>query len=193
MADSSTGGILIDTHPNPSKNGAALDAVFQALISSITVLPGNLVRPRWGMELGKIPEFTTDWCAFGISSDDCDPTPYILHNSDNQGSDIYIIHEDIRVLTTFYGPDSQNNAAALRDGVRLLQNLEQLDDDSIAFVKNEPLRNVPEFVNQHWLRRCDLEMVFRRKITRIYATLNLLSAPNQIVTDVIGAVNPTGD
>lgn len=161
----------------------ALDAAFQKAIAGITGLPGNMVRPRWQPTPPKQPEPSVNWCAFGVQSQKADDGPYIEHIPAGDGKDAYTRHEQIDVLATFYGPASQANAALLRDGLGISQNIEQLKLDGIAFVEAGPIRPLPELVNQQWIKRRDIALVFRRKTARDYAILNIVSADVGVVTE----------
>ena len=52
----------------------------------------------------------------------------------------------------------------------------------MAFVEAGELIAAPELVNQQWVRRYDLRIRMRRKITRTYQVLNILSADTPIIT-----------
>ncbi len=71
------------------------------------------------------------------------------------------------------------------------QNGEQLGLNDMKFASASEIRAVPDFVNQQWVRRYDLTLVLRRKITRTYAVLNLLSAEVQSTTDTVPPVATT--
>jgi hypothetical protein len=184
MANSSaTGGYLTPaSSPAPTEDDA-LDAVFQKAIAGITGLPGNMVRPRWQPIPPKQPEPSVNWCAFGVQTQKPDDGPYIEHIPAGDGKDAYVRHEDIDVLATFYGPGSQANATRLRDGLGISQNIEELKLDGIAFVESGPIRALPELVNQQWIKRRDIALVFRRKTARDYAILNIVAADIDLETE----------
>jgi len=162
---------------------AALDAVFQALVVGITGLPGTLVRPRWQPVPPTQPSVTTNWAAIGVTTNAADAGPAILHDGTGSGADIYIRHEAITVLVTFYGPNSHKFASLVRDDIAIPQNTEGLLALDMRFVSSDPIRAVPELVNQQWLRRRDIALQFRRKITRSYPVLNLQSAEAVVQDD----------
>ncbi|WP_374991956.1 phage neck terminator protein, partial [Burkholderia multivorans] len=97
--------------------------------------------------------------------------------------DTYIRHQDIDVLCTFYGPRAKGYAQRLADGLAIPQNREQLQLQDMAFVGVGAIRPVPDFVNQQWVRRYDMTVTLRRKITRTYSVLNLKSATVATTTD----------
>lgn len=180
---SATGGYLTPAGtPAPTEDGA-LDALFQAAIEGITGLPGAMVRPRWQAVIPKQPEPSVNWCAFSVQVQRADAGPYIKHIPDGNGHDEYTRHEDIDVFVTFYGPASQANAALLRDGLAIPQNIETLKLGGVWFVESGPIRPLPELVNQQWIKRRDIGLTFRRKITREYGVLNITGADIDLVTE----------
>ena len=186
MNSSATGGVLVSQPPQPVDD-AALDAVFQSLVTSITQIDGTLVRPRWQPTSPKQPPVGTDWCAIGVVSSKVDEGPWIALDPTNSFG-LYWRHEDLEVLATFYGPNSRTNASALRDGLDIVQNLEQLLPYEMRAIDCETMRSVPELVNEQWIRRQDLMCRFRRKVTRDYAILAMEGAEINLIDDT-GAVD----
>ena len=183
---SATGGVLVSQAPQPLDD-AALDAVFQALVSSVTGLDGTLVRPRWQPTVPKQPPVTTDWCAIGVVSSKVDESPWVALDPTNSFG-LYWRHEELQVLATFYGPNSRTNATALRDGLDIVQNNEVLLQYAMRAIDCEPLRSVPELVQEQWIKRQDIMCRFRRKITRSYALLAMEGAEINLIDDT-GAVD----
>ena len=180
---SSTGGVLQPADAPAPDEDASLDAIVQKLVASISALPGALVRPRWQPNPPKQPEPSVTWCAVSVMTQTGDNAPYIKHNSGGEGSDSYSTHEEIEALATFYGPQGQKAAAALRDGLRIPQNIEQLTALAMAFVDTGPIRPVPEFVNQQWIRRFDIQINLRRKVSRLYTVQNVKLADIHLFDD----------
>ncbi|KVE41703.1 phage neck terminator protein [Burkholderia sp. BDU5] len=185
MTDSSTGGYLAPAVDAPPAEDDALDDLVHDLIAGVTALPGDLVRPRWQPTVPKQPEPGVDWCAFGVQEQEPDAGPAIQHDGTGDGHDhdTYIRHQDIDVLCTFYGPHAKGYAQRLADGLAIPQNREQLQLQDMAFVGAGSIRAAPDLVNQQWVRRYDMTVTLRRKITRAYAVLNLLSATVATTTD----------
>ncbi len=191
MNDSSTGGYLAPIAPVPPSEDDALDNLLQELVAGVTGLDGSLVRPRWQPTVPKQPEPKINWCALGITVQTNDAGPAIQHDGGGDGSDTYIRHQDIELLCTFYGPAAKGYAQMLADGMAIPQNSEQLGLNGMKFISVSEIRAAPDFVNQQWVRRYDLTLVLRRKITRTYAVLNLLSAEVQSTTDSVPPVATT--
>ncbi|MGF6837063.1 hypothetical protein QF001_000930 [Paraburkholderia youngii] len=180
MTDSSTGGYLSPAVASPPLEDDALTAIFQQMIVGITGLPGNMVRPRWQPNPPKQPEPTTNWCALGIAVQTLDDGPAIIHNGAGNGSDTYIRHEQIDVIASFYGPNAMQNAQLLADGLAIPQNLEQLKANDMNSVDTGEIRAAPDLINEQWVRRYDMQLTFRRKITRAYNVLTILTATGTI-------------
>ncbi|WP_419687269.1 LIC_12616 family protein [Burkholderia theae] len=191
MNDSSTGGYLAPAVDTPPDEDDALDDLVHDLVAGITALSPDLVRPRWQPVVAKQPEPGINWCAFGIQTQTPDASPAIVHNGANEGSDTYIRHQDLDVLCTFYGPAAKGYAQRLADGLALPQNREQLQLLDMAFVSVSEIRAVPDLVNQQWVRRYDMTVMLRRKVTRTYAVLNLKSAQASTTTDASPPVTST--
>lgn len=180
---SSTGGVLLPADTPAPAQDAELDGILQKLVTSITGLPGNLVRPRWQPVAPKQPEPSVDWCAIGVTSQSGDGAPAIKHNPGGGGSSTLTTHEEIEVLASFYGPTSQRYAGMLRDGLGLPQNIEQLTVHAIAFVEAGRIVNAPALINQQWVRRRDLAVRLRRKVTRVYPIRNIELADIHLFDD----------
>ncbi|WP_322083964.1 LIC_12616 family protein [Burkholderia sp. BCC1972] len=191
MNDSSTGGYLAPAVDMPPDEDDALDDLVHDLIAGVTALPPDLVRPRWQPVVAKQPEPGINWCAFGIQTQTPDASPAIVHNGANEGSDTYIRHQDLEVLCTFYGPAAKGYAQRLADGLALPQNREQLQLLDMAFVNVSEIRAAPDLVNQQWVRRYDMTVKLRRKVTRTYAVLNLKSVQASTTTDASPPVTST--
>lgn len=181
MNTSATGGYLSPV--GALIEDADLDAAFQKAVVGITGLAGQYVRPRWQAVAPKQPEPSIDWCGIGVTTQEADQGPVFNHDGAGDGQDEYARHEEIKVDATFYGPHGAGYAARFRDGIAINQNIEALNIDSIAFVSCGQIVSAPELVNQQWIKRFDLTVMFRRRVSRIYPVLNILSAPTAIVND----------
>ncbi|WP_454734240.1 phage neck terminator protein [Cupriavidus pauculus] len=188
---SATGGPLAPAVASPPLEDDELDDLLQETVAGVTSLDGAMVRPRWQPTVPKQPEPGTNWCAIGITVQTPDAGPAIQHDPAGDGSDTYIRHQDIELLCSFYGPSASGYAQRLADGMAIPQNSEHLALRDVKFVSASEVRPAPEFVNQQWVRRYDLTLTLRRKITRTYPVLNLLSAQVQHTTDSVPPVAGT--
>lgn len=187
---SATGGYLAPTAPVPPDD-EDLDNLLQELVAGVTGLPGEMVRPRWQPTVPKQPEPTENWCAMGVSVQTNDSGPAIRHDPAGDGSDTYTRHQQIDLMCSFYGPSAKGYAQRLADSMSIPQNSEQLALNGMKFVRASDIQPVPALINQQWNRRYDLTLVLRRKITRTYPVLNLLSAEVQSTTDSVPPVVAT--
>jgi hypothetical protein len=173
---------------------ADLDAILQQVVTGVTGLPGSMVRPRWQPTPPKQPEPTVNWCAIGVIASTPDAFPYITHVSGagitDPSADTFWRHELLEVLASFYGPQAKAYAGYLRDGLNLPQNCEVLVANQIAFVGTDVMRAAPDLINQQWVRRFDLPLQLNRKVQRVYAMPNILSA-NVHLFDDTGHVDDT--
>jgi len=164
----------------------ALDDFFQTVFVGLTGLAGQFVRPRFQLKPPKQPASSVDWCAVGCIRIDPDANPSIEHDpaaESGLGHDNFTRHEDLHVLASFYGPNASGFAAMVRDGANILQNNEVLQTQLMMFVNTDTIRQVPELVNEQWIRRYDLPMKFRRQVKRAYAVQNIVSADSTIVSN----------
>jgi hypothetical protein len=185
--NSATGGPLPAQPPFPVDDDA-LDAVLQALVASVTGLPGSLVRPRWQPGNPKQPEPGTDWCAVGVVDTVPSAGPWLVYDPVNNVEQ-YWDHEEFSVLASHYGPNAKFYARLLRAGLNVPQNTEVLLPFEMRYIGCGHVRNVPELINLQWVHRQDLALTFRRKFQLVYAVENILVADVNLIDDTI--VNDT--
>ena len=148
-----------------------LDAQIQPLIVAITGLDGTMVRPRWQPIMPLQPKPSDDWCAIGVSRVEAKDYPVITADTPS-----FSKHEEIEYLATFYGQNAMHYASLLRDGFSIPQNCEGLTALGMAYVGASDITPLAELINQQWVRRCDMRITLRRKVTRNYQILTLTSA-----------------
>lgn len=180
---SATGGYLTPTTPNPATD-FNLDRKVNDLVAGTVGLSGSLVRPRWQPEPAPIPASSVDWIAFGkIRQDSQSGSPYIEHDGAGDGGNgldrLYHVAY-LHYMATFYGPNCEQFAQLLVDGLEITQNHEVSLVNSISLREIGAPVFVPEQVNQVWYRRVDVELVFEHKYTREYAVQNILHADGQV-------------
>ena len=167
MGDSATGGYI------PAVGGNGYDDVLedeiQTMISGITGLEGHYVRPRWQPEPPPMPSIGTNWCAFGITRITPDDGPYFAQYQDDAN---VMRHETIEVAVSFYGAQGQQFGHVLRDGLTIWQNTSALQN--MRFIECGELISIPDFLNQQFVHRFDMRVIFRRKTSRNYAVKSLL-------------------
>lgn len=165
---SATGGYLSpDGGVLPSDED--LEDILQNHVVKITGLPTSLVRPRWQRVTPKLPEPDVTWASIGVKSSEDPDSPYF----DDDGNSIN--HETMEVITSFYGPKAEATAKLFKAGLAIPQNNNQLKQHRITFVRSQPIRNIPELLNEQWLRRYDFEFTIRRKTVNHYPVFSFFS------------------
>lgn len=142
-----------------------------------------MVRPRWQPEPPDIPAFGVDWASIGITGREADTFASEIHNPAGEGSDTVYRQELLEILVTFYGPNADQYASYLREGVSVAQNREVLQQNAFGLVSVGDLVTVPELIKNRWIYRVDLPVTFRRAIEYVYPVLNLESAEFDLNTD----------
>jgi hypothetical protein len=161
--------------------------LLQQLVVGITGLNGSLVRPRWQATPPQQPDPTVTWCAIGITGRAALDFPYIYHDStgnNGDGQDVMQRQERIEVLASIYGPNAQQVAAELRDGLYIRQNTAPIRAYGFALYDVGDMVVTADLVNTQWIPRVDMPIRLMREIDRAYPILNLETLSEiQISTD----------
>lgn len=192
MADSSTGGYLLPSGAAPLDD-QALDRFFHDLFVGVTGLDPTLVRPRWQPEPGNMPPRAATWIAQGVVAPIReDGVPWQWFDETTQAF-VLCRNQLITNRVSVYGPAAAATEALLRDGLGLDQNREAMNALGIALVRVGDPRPMPQLLNEQWVRRLDVEITFRRLISRTYPVLSLQSGQVQLETDtgLVETINVT--
>lgn len=184
---SASGGYLQPVGTQPIDDDA-LDDVFHDMVVGITGLAPDLVRPRWQPTVAKQPAAAVNWCAIGVVEEEPDANAVVVHDPNangGAGQDNLRRNEKIKVLATFYGANAKQYAKMLRDGLSILQNLEAIKIELLAFITTDTIRAVPEQINNVWVRRYDLPMHFRRLVERSYSVESIATGDITLHVDDI--------
>jgi len=173
--NSSEAGSLLPTGPQPPYDNA-LDDLLHATLVGLTGIAGSLVRPRWQPEPPQMPDFNTNWIAFGVVRSSRDAFAYMGHQAAADGSDELQRTEELQVLVSCYGPNAHGFQELISDGLEVTQNRDALTSNNIALVECQEAVVLPALLKEKWVRRVDMTIVLRRKIIRIYPVLNLQQA-----------------
>lgn len=173
--DSTTAGYLTPVGDSPAYD-MDLERLISRWIRGLTRLDATLVYPRWTDPQKTIPKNGSTWCAFGITGIQEDFNPAYLQGAESaeQWS-----HETVSLTLCFYGPQGQATATRFRDGVLVPQNNDELNRAGLTFMQQGRILNLPELINNQWVRRYDISVDLRRKIIREYGIKLLASAPVQ--------------
>lgn len=171
---SATGGYLQPTiNQDPFPVGQTFQQFLQTVFVGISGLTPSLVRPSWQPKPPKQPDGDTDWLAIRLKVNKADDAAFSGPNS--TGENITQRMEDLEVGCTFYGPNSMDIAAALRDGFHIPQNLDALTTAHMGFVNTNEMVHVPDLVNERWIDRYEMSVFLRREVLRSYPILTFLT------------------
>lgn len=177
--NSSTGGYLAPG--NTILDDKLLDRFLQQLFVGITGLDGTLVRPRWLMTPDNLVPNGDILLTQGIVRRRDDVVAY---QEFREGIGMIVTrNQEFDTLCSFYGELCATYEGILRDGLSLDQNREYINSQGVVLVKVGNPRNTSELFNNHWVKRLDVEITFRRIITRVYPVLSLVAADMNIHLD----------
>ncbi|CAI1547534.1 Uncharacterised protein [Serratia liquefaciens] len=173
--DSTTPGYLTPTGSGPAYD-EELERLLSRWIRGLTGLDKNVVYPRWTDPQIQIPKNGTTWCAFGITGVQEDANPAYIQGdeSSEQWS-----HETVDILCCFYGPRGMSVVTQFRDGLFVSQNNDELKAIGLTLLDCGRIFNLPELINNQWVRRYDIAVRLRRKVIREYGIKSLVEAPVQ--------------
>jgi hypothetical protein len=194
MNTSATGGYLAPTSTAPTEDAALVD-LLQAAVSTLSGIPGNLVRPRQQPEPVNLPPNTVTWAAIGIIGRTHETFAAVEHVATGDGYDRIARTEEFTLLCSFYGPGNDTAASLVQDGFSVPQNREALQAIGIVPINVGNRTAAPELINNLWYEREDMPIYFRRLVVRNYPVLNLLSSQIAVesetgltvIADVVGA------
>lgn len=171
--DSTVAGYLTPIGDAPAYD-QELEREISRWIRGITGLDKSLVYPRWTDPQTQIPKNGTTWCAFGITTVPDGDSPAFIQSDESAEQ---WTHETIEVLCCFYGPQGMYVATLFRSGLLVSQNNAQLNESGLTLQQCGRIYNLPELINNQWVRRYDLSIQLRRKVIRTYGIKTLVEAP----------------
>lgn len=186
MADSSTGGYL---QPNnlPSAD-KLLHRVLHDYVVGVTGLLAGNVRPRWQKNPPEIPASNVDWCAFGVT-EISGGHPYQVQVQVQVDEDLFdtkanlVRDELLTCQASFYGENSGLYAERLVLGSSIAQNREALYLQGFSVISATTILRSAELVNDVWLDRQDIEIIFGRRVVVEYNVLHFLGAAGTMETE----------
>ncbi|WP_158785163.1 hypothetical protein [Pantoea sp. BAV 3049] len=142
-------------------------------IRGITGLDAKMVFPRWTEPQSAIPKNGNTWCAFGITTMLRGGTPANIQ-SEEEFSEQWT-WEQVTVICCFYGPLGASVATRFREGIAVNQNADTLRGDTgMAVIETGTIYNLPELINNQWVRRYDLTVTLSRKNIREYGIKSIV-------------------
>ena len=184
MADSSTGGYL---QPNnlPSAD-KLLHRVLHGYVVGVTGVIDGDVRPRWQKNPPEIPASNVDWCAFGVT-EISGGHPYQVQvqvDDDSFDTKANLVRDElITCQASFYGENSGLYSERLVLGSSIAQNREALYLQGFSVISATTILRSAELVNDVWLDRQDIEIIFGRRVVVEYNVLHFLGAAGTMETE----------
>lgn len=176
--DSTTPGYLTPVGDSPLYD-QELERQISRWIVGVSGLNAKMVFPRWTDPQSQIPQNGTTWCGFGVTTMPRGGTPANVQDGDDQSEQW--TWEQVTVICCFYGPQGASVAARFREGISLDQNAATLRSDTgMSLVDFGTLYNLPELINNQWVRRYDLTVTLSRKNIRTYNVKSLVEGPVSI-------------
>lgn len=154
----------MSTLPCPGPTRLQTEDVLTELVTRLTGLPEDLVRPRDQPKPPKVPPLNVSWCAVGIlrrGTPGASPVQRVRQPDGTVTAQVDT-HEALEVLVSFYGPRAGELATALREGLQLEENRYPLRLANISFVQSGDIVSAREFANMRWVYREDMPLTFRR-------------------------------
>jgi len=187
---SATGGFITARMPVPPTAGQ-FEAMLQSMVSTLSALPGNLVRPRWQHVPPTQPPPETNWASVGVVRQERDDYPYIIHHSDtlpgepHPGYDEMQRHLTHYIVATFYGDEAEDYGGLLREGLYMAQNWEPWAPLGVKLRDAEiHMQRAPEWINNQYINRIDVSFVLRQMIVRYYPIYNIERANILMQADI---------
>ncbi|MEB5973492.1 hypothetical protein MXF20_15540 [Pantoea dispersa] len=178
--DSTTPGYLTAVSDSPDYD-EELERKISRWIRGVTGLDAKLVFPRWTDPQPQIPQNGTTWCAFGVTTLPRGGTPANVQVDDDQSEQW--TWEQVTVICCFYGPQGAKTATNFRDGISVDQNADALKREAgLSLIEFGTIWNLPELINNQWVRRYDLTVTLSRKNTRTYNVKSILDGNVSIST-----------
>lgn len=169
--DSTAPGYLTPTGSGPDYD-EALERQISRWIRGVTGLATEMVLPRWTDPQPGIPKNGTTWCGFGISVTPRDGTPANIQREESSEQWTW---EQVTVLCSFYGPSGAEMASRFREGIAVEQNAATLRSAAgLALIETGKIFNLPELINNQWVRRYDITTTLSRKNIRTYGVKSLV-------------------
>lgn len=152
-----------------------LDDFLHVFFAALSTLPGVLVRPRWQPEPPNLPNFATNWLAWGITEIEEDRFAYQEQISDEDEGDRLDVERDelLTALLSFYGPKAGQLAKQVSNSVQLGQNRAYLHAQRMDVVEVLGQLRVPALLKEKWVPRVDMRIVFRRRAISSYQVKTL--------------------
>lgn len=171
---SATGGFLIP-YENPLY-GDELQNFLHETWHGITGLEKNQIRPMWQeIDPLMVNKEIPCWMFWGIVGITVESDSYQKESQD--GTHIEFTRpEIIQLVATFQGRQAMNYATLFRDGLKINQNMDELQRMGMLVQEIGEFEYDPSLYNTLWYAKCSLGFTISRGIRRKYRILSLLEA-----------------
>lgn len=178
--DSTDAGYLAPTGDAPEYD-QELERQISRWIRGVTGMDAKWVFPRWTDPQPQIPKNGITWCGFGVTTMPRPGTPANVQVSEEESEQW--TWEQITVLCCFYGPQGAGMAARFREGIFVEQNADALRRaGGISLLDVGTIYNLPELINNQWVRRYDITVTLSRKNIRTYSIKSIVDGNVTITT-----------
>lgn len=176
--DSTEPGYLVPVGVSPDYD-QDLERKISQWVRGVTGLDVKMVLPRWTDPQQTIPKNGNTWCAFGIRSFPSSRLPARVQISEDESEQWS--WENIEVILCFYGPNGASVASLFRAGIQIDQNNDTLRAATgLSLTDYGQIYNLPELINNQWVRRYDITVTLSRKNVRTYNVKSVIT-PNVII------------
>ncbi|AUG99748.1 hypothetical protein CWC46_07880 [Prodigiosinella confusarubida] len=178
--DSTAPGYLTPVGDAPEYD-EELEREISRWIRGVTGIDAKLVFPRWTDPQSSIPKNGITWVGFGITTNPLPDTPANVQVSEENSEQW--TWEQVTVLCCFYGPHGSGMASLFRAGIAVEQNQDTLRQAAgLSLLEFGEIFNLPELINNQWVRRYDITVTLLRKNTRTYNVKSILIPNVEIIT-----------
>lgn len=159
-------------------------------VAGLTGLALDHVRRRWVPKPGTRPGIAEDWCAVGYTTVQTYTSPESIERRGDlekpeSGDVIRVSHQSFDFTASFYGSSAALLADTFRESAQVSQNLRWLRSHGLSLQAiDESGTHAPDFLNEQWVDRIDLNFRIGRRISRVYGIRSIAAIGDvQIRTD----------
>lgn len=146
-------------------NDLQLEDLLQDVLVNLSALDSEFVRPAYQETPPPIPNPSTNWLAFHVTSQQTNKTNETRYINDTAVKGFY---QKFTVAISCYGNKAQFYANNIIDSLQLHQNRDVLTDNKIVFHGSTDTINATEIIANKWFRRVDFNIDFERVYEKTY-------------------------
>lgn len=164
--------------------------LLTSLVSTLTSIPPQLVRPRWQRTPPQQPPVHVDWASVGIINRAAQGyTSQAMSFLPGTTTEALLVRRwaALEALVSFYGPHSEDLAELFRESCYIVQNLAGLYAYGIKLTGVEEVVAVPDLVNLQWIDHQDVHFNLVREFDRYFPMQSLLTGVGTAYADDAGS------